>query len=330
VSTVFISYSHDSDEHKQRVQALAERLRGALSASGVRIVIDRDRLPGGPDEGWLDWSECQVRDADQVLMVCSERYRDSYEGRTPPGTGLGVGWEAGLIKQTLYDARGVNPRFRVVLFTGEDAGYVPLGLERYHAFRLWQGDADLIAWLRQAGPPAAAEELIPIRWPDAPATVSGALADRSEEFACFERMLRGQWDERILLLHGPSGRGKTVLLKHFSDLVEQSNVAYAKVDLKGCPTLDDVLQAVALDLPDRLVPSSRRAAATARGNALLQDLELAREPVVLAFDTYEQRHRRCAALDRRRSTNGNTKAGHLVGESCYTTARSSGYRCCAR
>ncbi len=39
---VFISYTHDSEEHQKRVYALADRLRG----DGVNVVFDRDCMPG--------------------------------------------------------------------------------------------------------------------------------------------------------------------------------------------------------------------------------------------------------------------------------------------
>ena len=41
---VFISYSHDNDAHRQRVHALADRLRN----DGADIILDRDCGPGGP------------------------------------------------------------------------------------------------------------------------------------------------------------------------------------------------------------------------------------------------------------------------------------------
>lgn len=50
---VFISYSHDNEEHKARVYDLAKRLR----ADGLTVIIDHDMLPGGPPEGWSVWSE---------------------------------------------------------------------------------------------------------------------------------------------------------------------------------------------------------------------------------------------------------------------------------
>jgi hypothetical protein len=50
---VFISYSHDSDEHKAKVRAFAKRLRG----DAIDLVLDEDKEPGGPDEGWPAWCE---------------------------------------------------------------------------------------------------------------------------------------------------------------------------------------------------------------------------------------------------------------------------------
>jgi TIR domain len=83
VRRVFISYSHDSDEHKARVHALANRLR----RDGVTVVLDRDMLPGGPSEGWPEWSERQVKEVELVLVACTETYRQRYEGNQAPGSG---------------------------------------------------------------------------------------------------------------------------------------------------------------------------------------------------------------------------------------------------
>ncbi len=48
---VFISYSHDSEAHKARVLALADRLR---HAGGVEAIIDRYVEPF-PQVGWPTW-----------------------------------------------------------------------------------------------------------------------------------------------------------------------------------------------------------------------------------------------------------------------------------
>ena len=87
---VFISYSHDSDKHKVRIAALAQRLR----LDGITIVLDTD-MPGGPDEGWPRWSVRQVEEADLVLVACTDVYSQRYEANQLPGEGLGVASEAG-------------------------------------------------------------------------------------------------------------------------------------------------------------------------------------------------------------------------------------------
>ena len=51
---VFISYSHDSTEHEQRVLALADQLR----KDGIDAWIDQ--YVQDPDEGWIKWMRTQV------------------------------------------------------------------------------------------------------------------------------------------------------------------------------------------------------------------------------------------------------------------------------
>ena len=70
MANVFISYSHDSEQHKQRVRQLAEDLR---NQHGLDVLIDQHMLPGGPAEGWSHWSEEQVRQASKVLADSRRR-----------------------------------------------------------------------------------------------------------------------------------------------------------------------------------------------------------------------------------------------------------------
>ena len=103
--TVFISYSHDSPEHQDRVLALAGRLR----ASGIDAELDQYEM--SPPEGWPQWMERWIREADWVLMVCTETYLRRVEGRENPGAGHGVRWEGHLSYQHLYDAGTLNTKF---------------------------------------------------------------------------------------------------------------------------------------------------------------------------------------------------------------------------
>jgi SEFIR domain len=60
---VFISYSHDSREHIDRVLALSNRLR----ADGIDCHIDQ--YEESPSEGWPRWMVNQIEDASFVLVA---------------------------------------------------------------------------------------------------------------------------------------------------------------------------------------------------------------------------------------------------------------------
>src|SRR5438045_7614107 len=109
---VFISYSHDSQEHGDRVLELADRLR----ADGIDAIIDQ--YIQFPPEGWPAWCEAEIRKAGFVPMICTETYLRRVNGEEEPGKGHGVLWEARLIRQHLYDAGSVSSKFVPVLLAG--------------------------------------------------------------------------------------------------------------------------------------------------------------------------------------------------------------------
>ena len=102
---VFISYSHDSPEHSDRVLELADRLR----ADGIDAIIDQ--YIQFPSEGWPAWCEAEIEKADFVLMVCTETYLRRVSRKEEPGVGHGVLWEGRLIYQYVYDSGSVNRKF---------------------------------------------------------------------------------------------------------------------------------------------------------------------------------------------------------------------------
>ena len=116
---VFISYSHDTVEHQERVLGLADRLR----ADGIDAEIDQ--YNAAPPEGWPLWCERQIAAADVVLMVCTETYHRRVSGDEERGKGLGVVWEARIIRQLLYDAGAVSDKFVPVLFSDASPEQIP-------------------------------------------------------------------------------------------------------------------------------------------------------------------------------------------------------------
>jgi len=70
---VFISYSHDSPQHMNRVWDLSERLR----SDGIDCRIDQHEA--APEEGWPNWCKRQIKDAGFVLVACTETYLRRYD-----------------------------------------------------------------------------------------------------------------------------------------------------------------------------------------------------------------------------------------------------------
>ena len=107
---VFISYTHDSDDHKARVLGLSDR----LCIEGVDCSIDQYEV--SPPEGWPAWMDRMVSEADYVLVVCTPTYRERYENMGDRAKGLGGRWEGALIRLELYEGGGFNSKFIPVVF----------------------------------------------------------------------------------------------------------------------------------------------------------------------------------------------------------------------
>ncbi len=126
---VFISYSHDSKMHLSIVLRLSDRLR----SEGVDCHIDQ--YEESPPQGWPSWCEKQVREADFVLVACTEIYLRRFQGEEETGKGLGVIWEGHIITQELYNAQGRNKKFVPIMFSSEDEVFIPTplqGASHYH------------------------------------------------------------------------------------------------------------------------------------------------------------------------------------------------------
>jgi len=106
IPKVFISYSHDSLDHKKWILDLATNLR----ANGVDAIIDQWDLQPGDD--LPHFMETQLNSADRVLMVCTEKYVE----KANTGVG-GVGYERMIITADLLqriDSNKVIPIIRQI------------------------------------------------------------------------------------------------------------------------------------------------------------------------------------------------------------------------
>jgi len=94
---VFISYSHDSIEHKNWVLQLATRLR----SNGVEIILDRWNLKLGSD--LASFMERGLSKSQRVICVCS----DIYVGKANDGKG-GAGYEKQIMTAEVIGDQNTN------------------------------------------------------------------------------------------------------------------------------------------------------------------------------------------------------------------------------
>ncbi|MBV8234437.1 MAG: tetratricopeptide repeat protein [Acidimicrobiia bacterium] len=139
---VFLSYSHDSDEHADRVLDLANALR----RDGCDVLLDQ-YLHRGPEEGWPLWMDNHISEAKNfVLMVCTEGYLRRVRGKEKPGQGLGVRWEGKLIYNRIYHDQPSGSRFIPILLpgSGSKVAHIPtpvLGHNRYEITSFHHADS---------------------------------------------------------------------------------------------------------------------------------------------------------------------------------------------
>lgn len=127
---VFISYAHESESHNSHVAELC----GQLRQSGLDAWIDQ--YEPFPPQGWPQWMHRQVKQAQFVLVVCSQSYYRRFEGEEPRATGMGAKWEGAIITQALYDGECENRKFIPVLFGDQDHEFIPTVLRPYTYFNL--------------------------------------------------------------------------------------------------------------------------------------------------------------------------------------------------
>lgn len=94
---VFISYSHDSPEHKQWISELAARLR----RNGIDAILDQWDLGLGDDV--TRFMERGIVDADRVLVICTDKYVN--KANADEG---GVGYERMIVNAELVQNLGTD------------------------------------------------------------------------------------------------------------------------------------------------------------------------------------------------------------------------------
>jgi nucleoside phosphorylase len=144
---VFISYSHDSQEHIKQVLELSDRLRGD------GIDADIDQYNPAPSKGWPRWMLDRVEWANFVLIICSEEYDRRFRGNETYGKGKGATWEGGVIVNELYNCQGQNSKFIPITLNSEDSNFIPSPFRGATYYRLQSDDGYELLYRRLTNQP---------------------------------------------------------------------------------------------------------------------------------------------------------------------------------
>jgi hypothetical protein len=116
IPKVFISYSHDTLEHKKWVLELAIRLRN----NGIDAIIDQFELQPGADIP--HFMETHLADSNKILMICTEKYVE----KANKGQG-GVGYEKMIITSNLM--KGIDENKIIPIIKQTSGAEVPTFLK---------------------------------------------------------------------------------------------------------------------------------------------------------------------------------------------------------
>ncbi len=233
---VFISYSHDSKEHMNRVLELSNDLR----KHGIDSHLDQYEV--SPPEGWPKWMDRRMNETHFVLVVCTERYFARVRDAEEEGKGLGVRWESTLAYQDIYDAGSENVKFIPVLFDRADSRFIPRPLRGATRYCLDTEDGYWELYRRLTNQPRALKPDIgdivtlpamscrdrvtdfpppPVTGPVPPRVFLAKLPATGHELFGREtelRILDDAWADphtRVLSLVAWGGVGKTTLVNHW-------------------------------------------------------------------------------------------------------------------
>ncbi|MDX1910177.1 MAG: TIR domain-containing protein [Saprospiraceae bacterium] len=112
---VFISYSWDSDHHKNWVKVLADR----LIANGVEVILDQYDCP--PGSNFPYFMEQSVEQSAKTLLILTENYKQKADDRV-----RGVGYEISIISAEVYAQAITERKFIPIVRQGDNRSATPI------------------------------------------------------------------------------------------------------------------------------------------------------------------------------------------------------------
>ncbi|MBK1785504.1 toll/interleukin-1 receptor domain-containing protein [Prauserella sp. ASG 168] len=127
---VFISYTHDDDQHREAVRELAT----LLVDNGIEVDLDAWSEKHRHD--WYVWATRGITEADFVLVIASAEYRRMGDGNGPAHLNLGGQSEAALLRELVQSRREeFTKKILPVILPGHTVDEIPFFLQPYAATR---------------------------------------------------------------------------------------------------------------------------------------------------------------------------------------------------
>jgi hypothetical protein len=121
---VFVTYTHDSEEHKDQVLGLAAFLR----RHGLDVQLDA--WDSYERKDWYEWGQRQVMLADFILVVASKQYKRVGDGEVSAEENRGAQAEVAALREMMQNDRPQwIQRILPVLLPGHSPDEIPLFLQ---------------------------------------------------------------------------------------------------------------------------------------------------------------------------------------------------------
>lgn len=153
VPRVFVTYAHDTPEHKVLVEQFATFLR-----AGIGLDVHLDSWYDNVRRDWSLWATQHLREADFILVIASPEYKRRADGTAMPHEGRGSQFETAIIRDNLTrDLRRETERVLPVVLPGRSIDEIPDFLNGYSTTRYPveeftdDGVADLLAAITGQG-----------------------------------------------------------------------------------------------------------------------------------------------------------------------------------
>jgi tetratricopeptide (TPR) repeat protein len=254
---VFISYSHDSEEHSDRVLTLADQLRD----DGVDCWIDQyegGTIPGG----WPLETENKIEEAHFVLVVCTKEYLDRTKPQKEKTRGYGVAWEASIIRSILAKDLSKKGSFIPILFSEDNFDHIPNFLDPLSKFSIQSNDdiKKLAGQLKKLPKKIGIKPVtssIPFNVPIHQNRFFTGREDILKQLR--ENLEAGKQTALTQALSGLGGVGKTQIAAEYAHRYKDSYQAVLWVDAESDASLDNSVVDIAriLDLPQKDEPDRK-------------------------------------------------------------------------